>query len=262
MNYKFNDENILYRKELNGVSSITVTTTHQTLYLNPTLTELYETRDTYSDTDELAKHIKDVLGEAAPNIEIIEKDYIEALFQFRAYNAVTLSNEPPQDSTDEIRVAGECDYHLISEFTLNHFSNELNYFAIENKNYFSAQAIRIRQFNNNEYNILAFDEDGMVGNLVVGVPPVGSVFSWLGIQNIVFDNKISTEKQKEYLAKQIEFVRANFGSRYNKIRIYIYGDFSGKSLNLLKDMGFKHKCCFEKEIDKTMDLNVYDFFIN
>lgn len=261
MKYIINSNLFNVKSELDDTLSILIRKSRQLIYLNKTASLIINNDQEVKDTDDLITKVKDKFNvENMSDLEI-KSDLNDLLYQLEALGIVQIINRETI-KFNQIRIAGERDYSNISKFIKKNIDNDNTYCSIVNKNYYEPYLIRTRQFNNLEYNILKYDENGnIIANMVLLLPPTASYFTSMNINSIIFDKDIDYENVEIIIDEMFKFIVDNFKMDFNKIRIFYFDERQESIIEILKKIGFKKICVYEKEIEKSIDLVIYDKFI-
>lgn len=253
MRYKIDQKKFMYREEDEQTISLIVKETNKILFLNRTAAVLIKYANEVIDTKELLKYFE--FPDDTEND--IENQFINTIYLLHAYGIAEIE-EKDKDNTLTIDIAGERDYYRIADFISANYNNPLNHIAVHSKEYYNVVTLRERQFNNFEYNIMKYLDGQIVAVLVVGVPVAGAKFSVIAINSLIFEQELDNDEVKEIAEELICFVENNFKDRFNKIRFYYYEGLRGFLKNISRNLGFELICTFKNEIDKKINVEVWD----
>lgn len=261
MKYKIKNSLFNVKSELDDTLSILIKESRQLIYLNKTASLIINNNKAIKDTDDLIEEVKDKFNVENMSDLAIKSDLNDLLYQLEALGIAQIINRE-NIQFDQIRIAGEKDYSNISKFIIKNIDNKNAYSSIVNKNYYEPYLIRTRQFNNLEYNVLKYDENGnIIANIVLLLPPAASYFTSMNINSLIFNENIDSEYMETIIKEMFKFINDNFKMDFNKIRIFHFDERQDSIIEILKKIGFKKICVYEKEIEKSIDLIVYDKFI-
>ena len=260
MNYKINLDKIQFREENEGTLSVVINKTRQIVYLNKTASEIIRcTKETHS-TEALSKMFIDKYKLENTLKGEIENDIKDSLYQLEAMGIINILDKP-QEFSNNLKIAGEKDYELISKFICKNLSNKSSYLNANDSRYYIDVAIRERQFNNIEYNIVKYYNKEIIANIVVLVPDKMSIYSVLSINSVVFKKELDEKEIKGILKDMLKFIEEKFSIDYNKIRFNVFDKSHIFIKNIFEQLGFIKICLYKNEISKTINLEVYDKFI-
>jgi len=232
--------------------------TSQVCYLSKLAGEVIKNAQ-YTNIDELITHTKSVFDCSEECENKIREDLVKLVYQLEGLGIVEILKQETNSNMSGLFVAGEVDYANIADFIENNQSNPLNYIQQDTlAGYFHKSAIRVRQFNNREINILYYEHGEQLCDFVIGIPPVGSSVLVLPINTIVFNKNIDLNKAEEILEKALEFVQKELSSEYNKIRFTSYSTNHDNYAKILGKLGFNFIACFKNEVNKNIDLSIFD----
>lgn len=156
------------------------------------------------------------------------------------------------------RVAGERDYRRISAFLKKHAGGAANPSLIYAEEIHNEDAVRFRQFNNQEYNFLV-ENNGEIAALLIVRPPFPEDVSAVAyVRHAVFDGALPDEMRLQLLDAMLEEAAFAFRQDYGKLRYQYFDASQERLLNELKMLGFECVCTLEKEMPGGADLHVYD----
>ena len=236
-----------------------ITPTQQMIFLNSIASLLLKQDLAINDTLIIAKDVFNKYDIGQRDIKEVEEDLIDALYNLEAFGLVNLLEK--KRVNDSLKIAGERDYSNISKFIINNMHKNLSYVSVKESEYYNAIAVRIRQFNNMEYNITKYKDNKVIFNMVIMPPANESVFTVITINSMVFYEGINNEEAMSILNDVFKFIEAHFSTEYNKIRFLYFNKKYKNIKNILETLGFKQVCIYEKEINKCEDLIIYDKFI-
>lgn len=159
------------------------------------------------------------------------------------------------------RVAGERDYRRITAFLQKHAGGMANPSLVYVEDAHNEDAVRARQFNNQEYNFICEQDGEIVALLIVRPPFPEDVSAVLYVQHALFDGSLADEKRLELLSVMIGEAAAAFAQDYGKMRYQYFDACQVRALNELKALGFEHVCTLEKEMSGGAELCIYDRWI-
>lgn len=245
MKYTIFYKNFVVREENNGTYSFLNKTTGQIFFLNSTSSFIFEHTE-INDLDELIH----IVHSNYPNINIdnIRNDYENLLYKMSALGIASIENVPHKKN--DICVAGEKDYLPISNF-INRVIKDKSYlvYGVDKiKEYYNVVSVRMRQFNNTEYNFIHYNDFGEIDAcIVLGRGTYMSVLPIFGI----FVPKNNTNLLNELL----EFA-FSVTPEVNKIRFSAKGDDDNVIVDMLLSFGFVQEATLKKEI-ANVDLKIY-----
>lgn len=247
--YNINHDNFKVRKEENGNYSFLNKTSLKIVFLNKTASEIFNNENIKNSSD-LIKYFKNKFPEVDDSQ--IESDCINILYKMNALDIIEII-ESDESNNAEIRVAGESDYKKISKFVKECLkSNSLLLCSSIDLNHYSAYAIRVRQFNNSEFNYLHFDKNGIIDAMIT-LSVVGSTSSYA-----ITDIFVKNDEQKiiEQILKYIFHITPSLA----KIRIMIRDNKeSSKLIGVFEKLKFEKEAVLKKEYN-NIDLLVYSLF--
>lgn len=245
MKYTIFYKNFVVREENNGTYSFLNKTTGQIFFLNSTSSFIFEHPE-INDFDELIKIVHN--NYPSINIDTIKHDYEDLLYKMAALGIASIDNVPHKKN--DTCVAGEKDYLPISKF-INRVIKDKSYLVYgvdQIKEYYNVASVRMRQFNNTEYNFIHYNDLGEIDAcIVLGRGTYMSVLPIFGI--FVKRNDIKV------LSELFEFAFAATPEA-NKIRFSAKGDDDNAIVDILLSLGFVHEATLEKEIENA-DLKIY-----
>lgn len=250
MKYTINQNNFKVRKEENGTFSFLNKTTQKIVFMNKLASFIYNNVE-ITDLEKLVDVIYEKF-EGADKTEI-KVDCERILYQMEALDIVSITSDN-QKIMQGIRVAGEKDFNAISCFIKSnlHEKGKAILCNSNKKDDYSTYAIRVRQFNNSEYNFISTDEKGEINALVT----LG-----IGLSNTVFTmTNLFADKNDIVLIKNIISYVFNVTENLTKIRITIKDDDKSKELkDFILTLGFEKEAVLKKEYG-DLDLICYSVF--
>ncbi|MDH6363476.1 adenylate cyclase class IV [Enterococcus sp. PF1-24] len=259
MNYELLEENFFVRGEKDDTITVMNKETHQICYLSKLSGEVL--KNPHINTSEKLVDFVTTKYDCSnqTNDEIVE-DIEGIIYQLDALGLLKISTAKKQsDIYNGVTVGGEALYVGIEKFISDNCGFDSNYIQADlSSDYFNKGAIRVRQFNNKEVNILLYQKGKIICDFVVGLPPFSSAVSVISVNTIVFDQRLSKKEIETAITKILTFIYKELGNQYNKIRFNSYDDSHVFATRILEKLGFKKVATFEKEIAKSIDLNVYD----
>lgn len=253
MKYKFIEDSYTVREEENDTISLMINKTNQIIYLNNAARKILFDPNKTEDLDKFVESL-DVDDKTQAY-----KDYEELLYQLECFELVKVEKEE-QESSDGCKIAGEKDYNEIAQFINANIQNQFSYSNVVNMKYYNPISIRARQFNNTEYNILYFLDGKIVADLVVALPPNTSGFVVVYFNAIFFNNTLNEDECKKILGELLKYVSKLFEKKFCKLRFHYFNETQNWLLPILKSLGFKEICTFEKELRDNKSLTVFDKF--
>lgn len=251
MKYTINYDKIKLRTEANGTYSFLNTETMKIVFLNKVASFIY----LHNEINTLEKLVDAVINNFnAPSLEKVKLDCINTLNIMSALELLTIEEDKNIMIKEGCYVAGEGDYRKISNFILDNFKHKQNVllFIGDNLDYYSHYSIRARQFNNQEYNFIYYnDKKEIVAHITLGVI-TSNTFALLN----VFANKKNLDKVKDLINFAFSITPT-----LNKIRIAIKSDNSNDIIKQhAKFLGFELEATLKDEVAKNIDLLNYSIF--
>lgn len=156
------------------------------------------------------------------------------------------------------RVAGERDYRRITAFLQKHAGGKANPSLAFVEDAHNEEAVRARQFNNQEYNFLCEEDGEIIALLIVRPPFPEDVSAVVYVQHALFDGTLADEMRLQLLSAMLEEAASAFAQDYGKLRYQFFDACQTRTLNELETLGFEHVCTLEKEMSGGADLHIYD----
>ncbi|QIB27354.1 PqqD family protein [Caloranaerobacter azorensis] len=250
------------RNEKKGYVSIFNHNTRTTTFLNETAYEILKLVNEGKNYEEIVSIYNSKYGMG----ENLEEEVLNTLYSLKYRKLIEFEMENNNISENDIRVAGEKDYSEISKLIKNNFikPNKYIYMAADNEVYYNEETIRIRQFNNYEYNIVAV-ENARIEAVLTIAPPRSQFFGTSLITGIFFSPDMSEDKCKLLFTKLLEKGKEYLLGDINKIRIHIPDTENLRNkkelIYLLLENGFINEATLKNEICKKYDLIFYTLFI-
>ena len=255
MKYIINSQTFYMREENDETISLIAKNCKKLLFLNRTAGLILKKSDEVTDSLNMAKqmHAKNV------SIEEVEKDVIDTINLLSAYGIASIV-EDANISKREIEIAGESDYRCISGFINKNINNPYNQIAVNIPSFYSVISIRERQFNNYEYNFLTYQDNEIVSDIVIGVPMAGSIFSALSINSSFFKTEMNESQVRHACKVTLNYAKDMFDDKFNKIRFHYNTGSMGILKQIYQELGFEKTCVLKNEINKSLDLEMWDKF--
>ncbi len=218
------------------------------LFLNPSAAPLLATHG-WVDFEEFAADA------GAP----LRRDFEDALTALECFELAKVAEREARAGND-CRVAGEKDYAAVSAFIRAHMACGHSYSPVANPEYYSAVSVRARQFNNSDYHFMKERGGELIAVLIVTVPTAGDVSSVVTLHAAVFSALLNKAESAACLHDLLEFAELEFKEEFSTFR-FLYTDAKQDAmLSMLLDEGFTKVCTLEKELNKTIDLVIYDLY--
>lgn len=185
----------------------------------------------------------------------LRRDLEDGLTLLECFDIAQVEREiPPQ----VCRVAGERDYRRISAFLQKHAGAPENPSIEYVEALHNEDAVRARQFNNQEYHFLCERDGEIIALMIVRTPTPEDVSSVAFIQQAVFDVALPEDERATLLAAMIGKVASAFRRDYRKLRYLYFAPCQDRTLAELRQQGFEKVCTLEKELPGGAALHLYD----
>lgn len=245
MKYKINKDSFVKVEDKNGIITLRASSNNRLLFIKNTVANLLDVKP-----DEWVLLDKNVVLD-----ETIYKDYKEALTLLYCFDIVEIIDD--KEATN-FYIAGEREYRTLSSFIIKNNGKGLSTKLKFADSYYSEDAIRYRQFNNEEYNFYYKENDDIkaVINFQVTAP---TDLSDIGtFQYVIFKEGLSSEESKEIFDKLLSFVEKKFSNDLVKLRFEFIGEVDDFIIDEIIKCGYSHVATLEKEIDGNKDLYFYE----
>lgn len=252
MKYSIDYDNFRVREEANGNYSFLNKTTQKIVFLNKSASYIFNNREINS-LNELVVKFKEKYKDISEN-ELME-DCKDILYKMNALGIVSLE-DMQEKVLQKVKIAGEEDYKIISEFIKKSIKTKgILLCSSIDLNYYTPYAIRVRQFNNKEYNYMHFNNGVM--DALVTISSIASNSSY-AISDIFIDNK-NIDSTCNILNEIFVYI-FNITKNLAKIRIMIKENKESINLiNLFEKLNFKKEAILHKEYN-NINLLVYSLF--
>lgn len=252
MKYNCDYKNFKVREEKNGTFSMLNKQSGKIMFLNKIASFVFNNPE-IDNTSDLAEKIHEKYKDT--DRSIIEKDCVELLYKMNALDIVDIITDEGQSNAKNnyITVAGEEDYKKISNFITKNISNpKMMIFCTSlDSRYYSTYAIRCRQFNNQEFYFIAFDNEGRISAVLsMGCGLSNTIYTLTS----VFTNKENVKTVKEMLNYVFDLTKD-----LTKIRIMLKDDTSTAIKEYVLNLGFELEATLKKEYGNN-DLYCYSLF--
>ena len=243
MRFIINGDAFARQEAKNGV--IPLKAGFRALFLKESAAILLDRPGEWVALDELAKDAD----------EQLRRDLADGLILLECFDIARVE----QNITPKVcRVAGERDYRRITAFLQKHAGGPANPSLVYTEDAHKEDAVRARQFNNQEYNFLC-EQDGEITALLIVRPPFPEdVSAVLYVQHALFDSALPDETRLQLLLAMLEEAASSFRQDYGKLRYQVFDACQERTLKELTALGFTHVCTLEKEMAGGADLRIYD----
>lgn len=185
------------------------------------------------------------------------RDMQNALKVLEAFNIADIEHDPEPD-TDGCTIAGERQYREISAFYKTAIRNAHTILYTSSDEYHSEDMIRMRQFNNKEYNFIRRDSNGICAVLTIGVSGMQQVDCTGKINSVAFRAGDDDAMCRRSMESLVRFAAECFRGDLNKFRFIYTGSAQDWLLGAFEGLGFKKVCTLEREIAGSIDVTFYD----
>jgi len=187
--------------------------------------------------------------------ESLRRDLTEGLTLLSCFDIAEVEQE---SMPKPCRAAGERDYRRITAFLKKHAGGSLNPSLVYTEEAHNEDALRSRQFNNQEYNFIC-EEEGEIRALLIVRPPFSEdVSAVLYVEHALFDTALTEPDRQHLLAAMLDAVEEAFRQDYARLRYHYYDACQDDTLAALKMLGFEPVCVLAREMVNGADLHVYD----
>ena len=243
MRFIINGEAFTRQEARNGV--IPMKAGFRALFLKESAAALLDKSDEWIDFDDLAQDAD----------ESLRRDLSDGLTLLECFDIAQVERE----SLPKVcRVAGERDYRRITAFLKQHAGGEANPSLVYVEDAHNEDAVRARQFNNQEYNFICEQDGGIAALLIVRPPFSEDVSAVLYVQHALFDGALPEETRMQLLSAMLEEAASAFRQDYGKMRYQVIDPCQERTLKELTALGFTHVCTLDKEMAGGTDLHIYD----
>lgn len=243
MRFIINGEAFTRQEARNGV--IPMKAGFRALFLKESAAALLDKPGEWVDFDALAQGAD----------ESLRRDLSDGLTLLECFDIAQVEREIVSKTC---RVAGERDYRRITAFLKQHAGGEANPSLVYVEDAHNEDAVRARQFNNQEYNFICEQEGEIAALLIVRPPFSEDVSAVLYVQHALFDGALPEETRMQLLSAMLEEAASAFRQDYGKMRYQVIDPCQERTLKELKKLGFTHVCTLEKEMAGGADLHIYD----
>lgn len=242
-------KNFKTRAEKNGTYSLLNIKTGKIMFLNKTASLILEIPEINS-TEELVNYLLENYDGITK--EQVIKDCERLIYKMNALDIVSIIEEPTE-KRNIIIVAGENDYKKLSRFFTNSLSQKgkMVFCASADPRYYSTYAIRTRQFNNQEYNIIYLDQYGCIKAAI-------SLGCGLSSSLMTLTSVFADETEINIVKKMLSYI-FNITPDLTKLRVLVKKNAMKQVENYILKLGFELEAVLKKEYGNT-DLLCYSLF--
>ena len=181
-----------------------------------------------------------------------QQDLRDGLILLSAFGAAVIRQEKAEGPSF-CRVAGEKDYRAVSALIRREDARRFGKMPMDPE-YMSEDSIRARQFNNNEYNFLFFENGALKGVLLACMPSLKTYSAAFRLCGAAVEQGADAE---EAVGKLIDYTVLDFKDEFRVFR-YLCFDENDPLLPVLENRGFKQTARLVKEAEDGGDVTVYD----
>ena len=166
--------------------------------------------------------------------------------------------ENPREEEKSVRVAGEKDYRGIASFLAANRKQCYGSYYVTDESYVNEDGIRMRQFNNNEYNILSFKDGAIEAVMLTGMPRNYNMENNFRLAWVVLADDVPEAEIDDIIMKLLDYACEKLGREFSCFRYLSIGE-DERLLSVLLRYGFKKKAFLKKETIDGRDVTVYDY---
>lgn len=226
---------------------------------------MYNLLNKNNTIEDIVEDMKKIYSNA--DINILKKDVEEIMRLFEIYSIVEIEEEKQTvNEKNKYYFNGDLNYKKVSAFILDQLSDHKSIRLCNEKAkkiYYSPLMMRTRVMQNQEFQLFAEGEEGIVAYTAMTSQPI-NISNTITFKDIVFSRDLSEAQIIFYLNGLIKKAVLFYNKKrsFKTIRVNANSiDKADKLVDILKKVGFVETACLKEETILG-DLYFYDYAIN
>lgn len=261
MKYKYNNKETIIKQETCDTYLLIAKGAKYKFVINKTGKEVYDLLKKYDDVNDIVYEIHKYYTNIDENV--LKTDIYEILKCFEIYNLIELNDEEYNKINGlHCYFNGDLHYKNVNKFIISELDNNSIKLCPHNNIYYSIMLMRMRQMQNQEYQVIVQNDNKIVSYASFSCNPI-NISKVLTINDFIFAESLTRNKIDHYFKLMIEKAYNIFNqySEIVKIRIGCNSTtYNDLSIKLLKDYGFKESVHLYNETING-DLYFFDYIL-